>query len=526
MKPRNILRFALGVGLAANGLAQTEFDARVRAIMARPDYQHSRFGLAIYPAGGGNPLYRLNAEQLFIPASTTKLVSEGVALKLIGPGYRFHTPIYRTGTISPEGVLLGDLVVVASGDLNLSGRIRPDGTLAFLNVDHSYSGTPGSAALPGDPIAPLRKMARQVADHGVKRVTGRVIVDVSLFPEGERELGTGAVISPIVINDNCVDMTIAAGVHEGDPGVPRLSPETSYIEVTNHVRTVAAGAQPQIRVASDVRNADGSRRLTVEGTIPAGHAPFFHSYKVPEPAVFASFLFREVLAEAGVTVVSAESAKPLVDWQTLAAWYKPENLEAEHVSPPLSEDARITLKVSQNLHASTIPYLVGVIAGGKHPDALAEGFRLERQLLEKDGLDLSGAVQADGAGGSALFTPDFMCQFLTYMAKQPFAQTYHDSLPVLGKDGTLYDIQNASAAAGKVFAKTGTLGAADRLHGRTVITGKGLAGYMTTRDGHDAVFAFYVNFVPADPVTGAHIVGDMLGEISTAAYESDWGGRK
>lgn len=134
-------------------------------------------------------------------------------------------------------------------------------------------------------------------------------------------------------------------------------------------------------------------------------------------------------------------------------------------------------------------------------------------------------MQTDGAGGSALFTPDFMCQFLAYMAKQPFARAYHDSLPVLGKDGTLYDIQNASAAAGKVFAKTGTFSAADRLHERAVITGKGIAGYMTTRDGHDAVFAFYVNFVPADPATGAHAVGDMLGEIATAAYESDWGGK-
>ena len=524
--PANLLRFALSITLAAAAPAQTGFDTRLAAIMARPDYRHSRFGIAIYQTNGGGPLYRLNAGQLFVPGSTTKLLTEGVALKLIGPDYRFHTPIYRTGALAPEGVLLGDLVVVASGDLDLSGRILPDGTLAFVNVDHSYSGTPGSAALPGDPIAPLRQMARQVAGHGVKRVTGRVIVDAGLFPEGERELGTGAVISPIVINDNCVDITIAAGQREGDAAVAHLSPETTYIQVTDRVRTVAAGSQPQIRVTSDVRNPDGSRRLAIEGAIPAGHAPFFHAYKVPEPAVFASFLFRETLADAGVTVASAESGEPLVDGQTLAAWYKPENLVAEHVSPPFAEDARITLKVSQNLHASTTPYLVGAIAGGKHADALVEGFRLERQLLEKDGLDLSGAVQADGAGGSALFTPDFMCQFLAYMAKQPFARAYHDSLPVLGKDGTLFDIQTASAAAGRVFAKTGTFSAADRLHERSVITGKGLAGYMTTRDGHDAVFAFYVNFVPADPATGTHTVGEMLGEIATAAYESDWGAGK
>jgi len=42
-------------------------------------------------------------------------------------------------------------VLVASGDLNLSNRIQPDGTLAFENEDHSYGG-PDSKGLPGDPL--------------------------------------------------------------------------------------------------------------------------------------------------------------------------------------------------------------------------------------------------------------------------------------------------------------------------------------------------------------------------------------
>ncbi|HTS24516.1 MAG TPA: D-alanyl-D-alanine carboxypeptidase/D-alanyl-D-alanine-endopeptidase [Bryobacteraceae bacterium] len=511
----------LGILLSSVCLAQKEFEGRLHTIMMRPEYRHSRFGVAIYPVAGGGALYRLNAGEFFVPGSTTKLLTEGVALKLLGPDYRFHTPVFKTGGISPDGVLAGDLIIVAGGDLNLSGRIQSDGTLAFVDVDHSYSGTPGSAALPGDPIAPLHSMARQVAGHGVKRVTGRVIVDTSLFPEGERELGTGAVISPIVINDNCVDITVIPGMREGDASLVHVSPETRYVQVVNEVRT--AGDKVQVRVTGDVRNPDGSRRLTLGGTIPAGKASFFHAYKAPEPSVMAAFLFREALAQAGVAVASVESGRPLVDVQTLAASYRPENLVAEHVSPPLVEDARITLKVSQNLHASTTPYLVGAVAGHQREDALAEGFRLERQLLEKDGLDLSGAVQTDGAGGSALFTPDFMCQFLSYMARQNFARAYRDGLPVMGRDGTLYDVQKSSMAAGKVFAKTGTYSTADRLHQQAVITGKGMAGYMTTRDGHEVVFALYVNFVPADPVSGPHLAGEMLGEIATAAYESKWG---
>src|SRR5579871_6125224 len=103
-----VLRSSLAALLASTALAQTDFETRLRAIIARPEYRHSRFGIAVYPLSGGNPLYRLNAEQLFVPGSTTKLLSEGAALKLIGPDYRFHTPVYRTGPIGPDGTLTGD----------------------------------------------------------------------------------------------------------------------------------------------------------------------------------------------------------------------------------------------------------------------------------------------------------------------------------------------------------------------------------------------------------------------------------
>ena len=54
---------------------------------------------------------------------------------------------------------------------------------------------------------------------------------------------------------------------------------------------------------------------------------------------------------------------------------------------------------------------------------------------------------------------------------------------MLGRDGTLWDIQTESPAAGHVFAKTGTFAVDDPLNRRMLVTGKGLAGYMTTAQG-------------------------------------------
>src|SRR2546427_8730891 len=172
-----------------------DFGQRIQTIMGRPEFAHSSFGIEFYSLDKQKILYQLNSDKLMVPGSTTKLLTEGTLLESLGGDYRFHTRWFRTGTIK-KGTLEGDIILVASGDPNLSGRIQPDGTLAYENMDHSYGG-PDSKGL-GDPLLVIRQLAQQIAAKGIKRVKGRVLVDVSLFPEGQRELGTNVAVSPIV----------------------------------------------------------------------------------------------------------------------------------------------------------------------------------------------------------------------------------------------------------------------------------------------------------------------------------------
>jgi D-alanyl-D-alanine carboxypeptidase/D-alanyl-D-alanine-endopeptidase (penicillin-binding protein 4) len=472
--------------------------------MSRPAYRHSRFGMEFYSLETGKALYKLNADQLFVPGSTTKLVTIGTALGVLGPDFRFHTRIYRGGPLRANGTLKGDLVLVAGGDPNLSNRVRPDGTLAFENVDHSYSPTPGAKAVPGDPLGVIQELAKQVAAKGVKRIEGVVRVDATLFPDTEKELGTGVAISPIVVNDNVIDVTIKPGAKEGDEAAVAVSPETSYVRMVNRTKTGASATPATVHFAGD-------RSVVLEGSVPLGGPAVLRVYKVPEPSVFAATVLKEALQREGIRVDGkAEASEPYAD----------EALLAEHVSVPLIEEARVTLKVSQNLHASMMPFIVGALGGHAKDNIDQKGFDLEHALLEKAGLDLSAASQSDGAGGAALYTPDFMVHFLAYMSGQSYFEGYYRALPILGKDGTLWDIQVNSPAAGQVHAKTGTYASYNALDKNLIIDGKGLAGYLTTRDGHKLAFAVYANLIPADQETGAHMVGDALGEIAGAAYDS------
>ncbi len=493
---------------------------RLDAIMKRPEFVHSSFGIEFYSLDSGKVIYQHNPDKLMVPGSTTKLLTEGTLLELLGGDYRFHTRVYRTGLIKKDGTLDGDIVLVASGDPDLSGRIQSDDTLVYENMDHSYGG-PDSKGL-GDPLKVVRELAQQIGSKGIKRVRGRVLVDVSLFPEGDRELGTNVVISPIVVNDNVIDVIATAGDREGAPVDLRISPKTAYVQIINQAKTAKSDSAPNLNYTAEKPNPDGSRSVTLTGTLPAGRGSEMESYAVPEPNRFAATVLAEALNEAGVKVAILPS-QTAPDFKTLAANYKPEYQLAEHVSPPLKEDVKITLKVSQNLHASMGPFLLGSLLSHKDKEIDQAGFDLEREFLKRANLDLTGAAQSDGAGGNAFFTPDFMVRYLTFMSGQKDFADFHRGLPILGRDGTLYKIQVNSPAAGRVEAKTGTYDVYDALNKDLMVTGKGLAGYMQTAKGEHLAFAAYVNMVAApmnDPEAVQKIAGEALGEIAAAGYDA------
>jgi PBP4 family serine-type D-alanyl-D-alanine carboxypeptidase len=492
---------------------------RIQKVMNRPEFAHANFGIKFVSLDTGKVLYSLNSNKLFVPASTTKLLTEGTVLANLGPDYRFHTRIYRTAPIDKNGKIKGDLVLVASGDPNLSNRIRPDGTLAFVDVDHSYNGP----AVDGDPLTVIKQLANDVAAKGIRKIEGRVLVDASLFPDGPREGGTNVVMSSIMVNDNVIDLTLTPAANSGNLAAFVSVPQTSYVKFVSRVTTGPAGSKSDFDLSDPVTNLDGSVSVIVTGSIPLGSQPTTVAYAVPSPTAFAQTALAESLSAAGVSIkVPKHPAAP--DFTAMARLYTPENQVAEHVSLPLAEEIKVTLKVSQNLHAGMGPYLLGALVAKNRKDPLQAGFATERAFLQEAELGPSAISQGDGAGAdwADLFSPDFICNYLTYWTTRPDYSIFFKALPILGKDGTLAKIQTANPGAGHVFAKTGTFDSEDRLNGKMTLNGKGLAGYVITAGGQKLVFAAYVNHVslPLDPDAAQSVAGQALGEIAAAAYDA------
>ncbi len=500
---------ALLVATPPGAPAQPAPDRRIQQVMDRPEFAHASWGMEFYDLKAKKTVFAVNRDRLFVPGSTTKLLTMGTAFELLGPDHRFRTRVYRTGPVR-NGVLDGDLVLVASGDPNLSGREQPDGSYAFVDHDHSYGGEP----VKGDPLAVIRDLARQVAARDIRTVTGQVIVDASLFREGEKEGGTAVTMGPLVINDNVIDIVVTPGARAGDPATVTVSPKTSYLTVFANLVTADSGQPARVRTVQDSTDRD-HRTLVLTGTVPRGPATNSR-WVVPVPSRFGEVVLAEALKEAGVRAIPRLASRA-VDLQKLAAAYTDSMMVAVRVSLPLAAEARVLLKTSQNLHASNFPLLFATLPAAR--DSGWTGFDLERQWLAREGLDLDGAVQGDGAGANAWFSPAFMTRYLAVIAGKPWARAFHDALPILGRDGTLAEIQVNAPAAGQVHAKTGTYGVYDPLHRRLLVTGKGLAGYFTSKAGRDIAFAIYLNNFAGTAADPALFANQALGEIAAIAWE-------
>jgi D-alanyl-D-alanine carboxypeptidase/D-alanyl-D-alanine-endopeptidase (penicillin-binding protein 4) len=273
-------------------------------------------------------------------------------------------------------------------------------------------------------------------------------------------------------------------------------------------------------VATTIRSGS-AHSILISGKIPAGHKPLVRVFEVSDAAAFARGLLIEALGRAGVAV----DASPLAEHPSgvLPARDDVAKLPrvAQLISPPFSESARLILKVSHNLHASTLPLLLATRRGRR---TLDEGLHAQRDVLRRLGVDVETISFGGGAGGSSadLVTPRATIQLLRHMATRSDAAAYHAALPILGVDGTLAEsVGPDSPARGKVFAKTGTYFWDNTMNKRIVLTSKALAGTMTTASNRNLAIALFVNNVHLEKSADTAHVGKTLGRLCEVIYKAE-----
>lgn len=501
--------------------APATLDQQIALILAHPAVSRDHWGVMVTTLDGKS-IYSLNEGQLFQPASNAKLFTTAAAMALLGPNQRFTTRVeYGSVKSSPE-TEDGDIVIVGAGDGNLSDRELPYRTPS--EAKHS----PHTVA---PPLRYLAEFADQIAAAGVKRVTGDVVGDDTVFPWepypedwsiDDMVWGYGAPVSGLSIADNQIRVTVRPGktaaekpAFEWPAGIP-----TYYQIDANSLVTGPAKSGNHLQMEREA----GSKVLRVYGSIAIDAEPDTEQIAIADPAEFAAIALKGLLEDRGVHVDGTarakhrlvargpgfleESREPLPKLPTQPMTPGMSSLLTgvvfcsdacpvirQHTSPTVQEDVVLTNKVSQNLHAELLLHHLGKAfgqgyAGGDSgvDGSTAEGVRVVRQFLINAGIDKDDFVFFDGSGlsGHDLVTPRATAKLLQFATTQPWFAEWKASLPVGGVDGSLETRFGKARLKDHVFAKTGTLGEA-----------RALSGYLDCASGRTIIFSIMVgNHLP------------------------------
>ncbi|WP_199743143.1 D-alanyl-D-alanine carboxypeptidase/D-alanyl-D-alanine endopeptidase [Sphingomonas ginsenosidivorax] len=446
-------------------IAAAPADPAVEAALASAG-PGTRIGLVVTDEQG-QEIVAIRPDDRFVPASNTKMFTTAAAFALLDT----QAPDGGGGaTVRLEG---RDVVLAGHGDARLSSA--PDCATDCL-ID----------------------LARAVAAR--TRIVHDVIGDDSAFPDERWPQGMswnnipsryGTAISALTIDDNVTTIAIKPGpVVTGD----------GYYRIDN--RVVTGGTKP----ALGFTRAPNDRVVQVTGTVPPGASETL-TIAIDDPAHRAAWRLAAILRDLGVRVTGtigvrhrapSPSDDPATRGAAPAARPPEPSVLARLAPPPLAADLRVTNKVSQNLHAELLLRRIGALAG---TGSVADGQRAVRTMLDGAGVDRWSYDFADGAGMSNYnrLTPRAAVRFLRWTQTQPWGAAWRETLPVGGVDGTVARRFGGTALNGKLFAKTGTINAANAL-----------SGFLIAASGRTLTFSALANDMPGDASATAAVDKALL----------------
>lgn len=402
-----------------------------------------------------------NKDLLIAPASTMKVLTATAALIQLGPNYQFKTELLADHgafqRASRTGVLNSDLVVRFSGAPDLTS----EKLLAFLSSN--------------------------LKDNGIKRIQGKVYIDVSSsvgydrgngWPWDDLPLCFSAPASAAVIDHNCVytNMYLPKGKSSfNEPKLTEFQPikikiDAPLVSEQNYSRDACS-----LQVAPSISNVYQVKGCFSDKVNKTKNYQLDLKFAVQNPNRWSSDIIARMLKKLGIKyegkieVYNGESSLPSV---------------AVLPSRSLRSLLDHMLKRSDNLYAEEI-CKAAARSYYKRPVSITQAAVGIRDILKKRaGINFKGSVINDCSGLSSynIITPQVVLNVLKFALSNERELGILGLLPISGESGTLRARRSVVQypLKGNVVAKTGTI--------RNV---RNLAGYVKSDKGNFIPFVVY-----------------------------------
>ncbi|MDQ0969979.1 D-alanyl-D-alanine carboxypeptidase/D-alanyl-D-alanine-endopeptidase (penicillin-binding protein 4) [Flavobacterium sp. W4I14] len=424
-----LLIFAANITIAQNRIQNLEkaFDNLLNDEQAK----HAIASLCVLDANTGKTLYAKNEQIGLATASTLKTITAATAFSILGKDFQFQTTLAYTGTITTDGILKGNLIIIGSGDPTL-------GSWRYQNKENAV----------------LTQWVAAIKSAGIKKIEGTIIGDDRIFgtqttPEGWvwQDIGNyyGAGTSGLAWRENQFDIHLKPGSSTADEvKIVKTIPATPYVQIINELKTGSQGSGDR----SYAFLPPYSNVAYLRGSWGLGIAKTGISVALPDPAFDCAYRLQDTLKRLGISTGQQATTARLMTLNNQVIPSVTQKISTIS-SASLSEITYWFLKKSINLYGESLLKTIAIKSG--KAGTTSKGAETEINFWADKGIDRTALNIIDGSGLSPgdRITTSAMADILFRIQKENWFADYYKALPEYNgmkiKSGTINDV---SAFAG------------------------------------------------------------------------------
>lgn len=401
---------------------------------------HTQVGLVIQSVENGDILYQRLGDQLFYPASVTKLLSSAAALKLLGSDFKFKTYLLQ----------------------------KDDSIFLQFNGDPSLT------------LNDLIKLIAKLKSKNIQTIDGHFVIDDQIFTGPVYSQGWtwdsipwyySAPVSSIIIHENKTSLKIKETKNLKESvqftsaaNFPQLKVSSKVIGVTR----AAAENDCQLLVTQQKEN------INLNGCWAIARTPHTLEISLQDPRYIATEAIKKALDINKIELKGNITFGKLVEQPDIIA---------THSSKPLSTLLKPILSDSNNLYTDAITKTLGVVYAQE--GSFQQGVNAIKTTLNRTyNLPIGQYRLFDGSGVSryTLMSPALVAELLFQLYHDEQFSVFHKALPRAGETGSLAHRMTALPLKGNVVAKTGS-----------ALGTSALSGYIKAKSGKVYIFSFMIN---------------------------------
>ncbi len=408
-----------------------------------PATSHMGVSLSIRNCDKGEEIYAKDAKTALAPASTFKLISTGAFLEKMGPEFQFSTILYHSGEIV-NGVLKGNLII--DSDYDPSFFNSKFGRNDFLFLKNALT-EKGINEIDGD-IKIIQKEVEKVPLEWLVADMGNYYASIP------RKFNYNENSFLFYFDTNKPLLSEAPIVNAS------VFPEN--YRIVNKVKIAQNGTGDR----TNIFNYPYSREVFVVGTLPQANGTFGikGSLSYPEELFKRNFIQYLELNNFKVSLRKHSAIGDLVI------------KEIKNFKSPTAQD--LSKECNGNSNNFTAEAFGNYISKDK---SSYQDFIIDWLGTKNVDVKSFNFNDASGLSPSNTISTEIMSTYLYKMNSSPVFTSFFNTIPIVGREGTVASMDPKNISKGRVRAKSGTIG-----------TIKSYAGYVESSKNNLYSFSFVI----------------------------------